>query len=183
MNNIYIQQCIPFVMTVFDEEDAEKEAYDIEYFVMKPLFDNIQENYDIGLLYYPGSGFDSVPKDILGIDRVVHVSLEEQNMLAENYFSKLGGGMKVRADYRAQIFKETSFDATLLYGIPMHSAIAALPEFRRVTKPDGLIIVEPTKIYGERIQPKFIRAEMRKYFEPVRRKLWQGPFVIYKNKK
>ena len=94
-------------------------------------------------MYYPGSGWDSIPKDTLGVERVVHLSLEE---IEGGYFKKLGHGINIVGDFRNSPFCSNVFDATLIYGIPPDAVLEAIPEFRRVTKIGGLIIVATEKI-------------------------------------
>lgn len=109
---------------------------------LKEVLKYLDEKYEIGKLYYPGSGWHITPKEALGKDRVTHLSLEENADFVEGgYFGMLGEGVKVKGDYRFSPFKDKSFDATLIHDIPRESAIDSLSEFRRVTKEDGLIIV------------------------------------------
>lgn len=143
----------------------------------------LDEEYNIGMLYYPGSGSDSTPKDTLGKDGVVHLSLEENAERTTPYFVFLGRGLKVKGDYRQAPFANDSFDATLIYGIPPESAIDAIPEFRRVTKHNGLLIVGsheicPTgddfDIVAEALDEQLDRIQMPSRF---------SGFSVYKNKR
>lgn len=116
---------------------------------LAPLLKFLDKKYKFGNFYYPGSGFNKVPKETLGEDRVVHLS----NEIGENgeeciYFDKLDSGIKVRGDYRHSPFKDRSFDATLIWGTPPESTIEAMDEFRRVTKDDGLIIFGNSQFTG-----------------------------------
>ena len=97
----------------------------------------LDQTYGIKKLYYPGSGLDIVPKNTLGIDRVVHLSLEECD-----YFSKFGEGIKIKGDFRNSGFPDNTFDATLIRRTPYKATKEGIPDFKRVTKKEGLIILE-----------------------------------------
>lgn len=104
---------------------------------------HLDQNYNIQKVYYPGSGFHKVPKRALGIEKVVHLSKEE---IEGGYFKNLGEGIKVQGDYMQSPFKDHSFDATLIWGIPPDTAIISIPEFLRVTKPNGLLITGTSEL-------------------------------------
>lgn len=104
----------------------------------------LDEEHDIKTVYYAGSGHDRIPKETLGKNRIVHLSLEEN----QGYFETLGDGIKVKGDYRRSPFKNKSFDVTLVRGVALSSMTEALWEFRRVTKDAGLIIINDN--YGNK---------------------------------
>jgi len=109
---------------------------------LEKLLVYLDNNYALEKVYYPGSGWHKVPKETLGTDKVVHVSLEENLKWVDGgYFRRLGKGLNVKGDYRKSPFQDKTFDATLIWGIPPVTAIDAVPEFRRVTKKNGLLIV------------------------------------------
>ena len=72
------------------DEEQVAELFDIN--IKKPtrlLADTLKyldNSYGISRLYYAGSGFDPVPRETLGVERVVHLSLEER------FFPLLGVG-------------------------------------------------------------------------------------------
>ncbi|MBS3174443.1 hypothetical protein J4440_01020 [Candidatus Woesearchaeota archaeon] len=89
----------------------------------------------LGLLYYPGCGFDIVPRDTLGYERVVHVSLQP-----EHYFRLLGEGKNIAANYIQSPFHDNSFGSCLIWNAS-DSMLLALDENSRVTKQNGLIVL------------------------------------------
>lgn len=106
------------------------------------LLKYLDKEYGFKNLYYPGSGMHQTPKNALGIDKVVHLSLEAHKGWPDgDYFEMLGEGIKVQGDYRHSPFKDKSFDAVFVYGTPLASTIEGLKEYRRVVKDDGLMIV------------------------------------------
>lgn len=138
----------------------------------------LDQKYDIHKLYYPGSGFHAVPKEILGIERVVHLSLEEVD-----YFKKLGNGTKVKGDYRKSPFKSRYFDATLIWGIPPETALEAVDEFLRVTKEDGILIVGSSRICYMSSSFDFIQYCLNTLIERITIKGLHPEISVYKNKK
>lgn len=137
----------------------------------------LDKRYSIHKLYYPGSGFHAVPKEVLGIERVVHLSLEEVE-----YFKKLGSGVKVKGDYRKAPFKSGYFDATLVWGIPPETALEAIDEFLRVTKEDGLLIVGSSRICYMPSSFDFIQYNLSTLIERVTIKGLNPEISVYKNK-
>ncbi|MBL7100368.1 MAG: hypothetical protein ISS23_00260 [Nanoarchaeota archaeon] len=110
--------------------------------ILSGILRYLDSKYDIKTLYYPGSGWHKTPKETLGEDRTIHLSLEEnREYIAGGYFKKLGRGIKVRGDYRQSPFRNNKFDVTLIWGIPTETAREAINDFRRVTKKDGLFVV------------------------------------------
>lgn len=118
-------------------------SFEEKYQILKDTLTTLDKQEHIGKLYYPGSGFDKTPKETLGLERVIHLSKEETN-----YFSHLGNGMKVQADFIHSPFKDNSFDATLLWGPPVDAILYAIPEFQRVTKENGLFVVGTEELSG-----------------------------------
>lgn len=104
---------------------------------LKKILGHLDKEYGIQMVYNAGSGHDRTPKETLGENRVVHLSLEEN----QGYFEALGTGIKVIGDYRFSPFKDKSFDVTLMRGLPPESAMKAVGEFRRVSREYGLLVV------------------------------------------
>lgn len=109
---------------------------------LEELLKYLDKEYGFKTVYYPGSGMHQTPKNALGIDKVVHLSLEAHKGWPDGgYFEMLGEGIKVQGDYRHSPFKDKSFDAVFVYGTPLASTIEGLGEYRRVVKDDGLMVV------------------------------------------
>ncbi|MBI4919047.1 hypothetical protein HY837_03895 [archaeon] len=104
------------------------------------------QKYNLGLLFYPASGFDTVPKCALGIDRVVHLSLEGRKGLnskdKNRYFSKLGEGKKVVGDVKNLPFASDSFNS--VFCNVTNLMLPNLKSYSRITKPEGIIIFDST---------------------------------------
>ena len=110
---------------------------------LKKLLRYLAKHYPIQRLYYPGSGAHAIPLEALGEDKVFHVSLEENRQFVPGgYFERLNARNMIVADFRKSPFRDNFFDATLLWGTPPESTIEAIDEFIRVTKLEGLLIVE-----------------------------------------
>lgn len=126
-----------------DEEWEKRFATSPRERKLEEILKYLADEYDIKTFYYPGSGFHQTPKRALGIDKVVHLSLETDCTLLPGggYFGLLGKGIKVKGDYRYSPFKDKSFDAVFIYGTPLASTMEALWDYRRVVKDGGLIIV------------------------------------------
>ncbi len=104
--------------------------------ILETTLRQLDQQFDLRRVYYPGSGFHQVPKKVLGENRVYHSCIDGY----DGVFASLGPGHKVQADYRRSPFLDGSFDAALIWGIPTDSAYQALEELRRVTKNGGIII-------------------------------------------
>jgi SAM-dependent methyltransferase len=104
---------------------------------------------------YPFSGWHTTPRDILGDDRVIHLSNETDNDGNPRQFLRdLEYGLRVEGDARNQPFSDQVFDAVFLRigesivdleledlegGEGLNKVFS---ECRRVVKPRGLFIVE-----------------------------------------
>lgn len=153
-------------MFILNPDEALSEALQI-----------LDRTYNIHRLYYPGSGFHAIPKEILGIERVIHLSLEEVD-----YFRKLSNGIKVKGDYRKSPFKSEYFNATLVWCIPPETAFEAIPEFLRVTKKDGLLIVGSSRICHMPKEFDMIPCYLDMQLERIRMKGLDPEISVYKNK-
>ena len=138
------------------EEDAIR-AY--ERTIEKPdnnlatVLHYLDENFDLGMLYYPGSGFHIKPRDTLGENRVTHLSLQP-----EHYFKHLGEGIKVVGDYRNTSFPDNSFD--MVYTVHVIEQVPSLylkivKELVRVSS-NIIILIEPSYEFGSNSSKKNI---------------------------
>lgn len=133
----------------------------------------IRKERDFDILYYPGSGYDVVPRDALGGDRVIHLSLEEHDSYYRMKHAQDGllgyqkQDIELVGDFRSSPLKDTSVDAVLVKGLPVHSAIDAIGDFERVLKDDGVLLFVNDKsivdmdILRKEIQKKFIKTGQR----------------------
>lgn len=116
--------------------DFEKET-----FYRKRFLQWIANRYHPNLIYYPGSGCDSLPKIVFGEEKVVHVSLEENSDVG-GYFSRLGSGIKIIADMRKPPFRSDLFDVIILHDIPPETIKESMPGFLRVLKTGGITVID-----------------------------------------
>lgn len=142
----------------------------------------IRREHDISLAYYPGSGYDVVPRDALGRDRVIHLSREEHDSYyrMKHAQDNLRGydkrDMELVGDFRSSPLKTASVDIVLVKGIPLHSALEALDDFERALKDDGLLLyVNDRSMVGmellrQGIQKKFIKMGQRGCIEIYQKK-------------
>lgn len=140
------------------EEDAIR-AY--ERTIEKPdnnlatVLHYLDENFDLGMLYYPGSGFHIKPRDTLGENRVTHLSLQP-----EHYFKHLGEGIKVVGDYRNTSFPDNSFDSSLVWGATHPTIKDAVEDILRVTKVDGLFVVGYNESFSQLLDDKLVKVNL-----------------------
>lgn len=138
-------------------------------------------NFDV--LYYPGSGYDVVPRDAFGGDRVIHLSLEERDSYyrMKHAQDSLRGyekqDMELVGDFRNSPLKDTSVDAVIIKGIPIHSAIEAKEDFERVLKDDGVLLfvndrsIVDMEILRKEINRKFIKISQKGCIEIYQKRI------------
>ena|SRR3989344_950571 len=117
------------------------------------FLDWVKTTYNPQKVYYAGSGYDEVPKEVFGDKRVVHLSLEENKYgLPGGYFSRLKATNKVQGNIIDAPFKPKSFDAIYLHNVDIHSLVAALDEFNQVLKDDGIHVFDNDIWASEQIE-------------------------------
>lgn len=90
------------------------EEYDRDYKEAQYLLlDWLKNSFPTEKVLYAGSGFDILPKFVLGEEKVFHTSLEGYNTDEINYFSELGDGIKVVADNVELPFLQSNFNMVL----------------------------------------------------------------------
>ncbi|MBI5064650.1 hypothetical protein HZA97_00300 [Candidatus Woesearchaeota archaeon] len=110
----------------------------------------LNQKYNLGKLLYAASGFDTIPKSVLGVERVVHLSLEgrkgrdSENKDKSTYFEKLGDGTKVVGDSQQMPFAENSFNS-IYCNVGFLMKGESLEELIRVTKRKGFLILNPQR--------------------------------------
>ncbi|TSC62618.1 MAG: hypothetical protein G01um101448_805 [Parcubacteria group bacterium Gr01-1014_48] len=108
----------------------------------------IHEVYRPHLVLYAGSGFDQIPRDILGEQTVIHLSREEEHpgrhtrSYTEGYFKYLGNGIKLGADFRHIPLKDKSIEIVYVHDSPFEVTAEATGEFNRILKEDGILILD-----------------------------------------
>lgn len=107
----------------------------------RDFLDWVKNTFSPEKTYYPGSGTDNIPKEVLGEDSVVHLSLEE-NKEVGGYFSRLGPGQKVEGNFLQSPFKDRAFDAVFIHDTPYEITIQSLDEFYRVLKDEGILLLD-----------------------------------------
>lgn len=135
---------------------------------------------DYGHVLYPGSGFDTVPRDHFGSDNVVHVSHEERYFqLKEINDKKLQRktlDLDVLGDLRAMPYKDGAFDTVYLKGLPAYMYLAGkkqgLYEIMRVLKPGGKLILS---MFDHATY--LLKKDIEEYFDLIEEK---GTIKIYK---
>lgn len=111
----------------------------------------LAQEYGVNLLYYPGSGFDTIARDALGKDHVIHLSAEENKDSTPGYFEIKrqddqergieGFDMDVVGDFRDSPFQDHIFDAILVTGIYATDSIT--DDLVRVLKQGGYVFLAP----------------------------------------
>jgi|GEM_PF-1942079 len=129
----------------------------------------LREDYDITIAYYPGSGYDVVPRNAMGSDRVIHLSLEEHDSYyrlkhaQDNLRGYEKRDMELVGDYRSSPLKDASVDAVVVKGIPIHSAVEAVSDFQRVLKNNGIVLlVDDKSMVGTHVLKKEIAQRFTK---------------------
>ncbi|MBI2645346.1 hypothetical protein HYW94_04210 [Candidatus Uhrbacteria bacterium] len=143
---------------------------------------HIRKEQGIDVAYYPGSGYDVVPRDALGSDRVIHLSLEGQDSYYRMKHTQddLRGyekrDMELVGDYRSSPLKDASVDTVIVKGLPIHSAVQAVPDFKRVMKDDGILLfIDDRSMVGT----DFLEKEINKEFIKIRQK---GCIAVYRKR-
>jgi hypothetical protein len=142
----------------------------------------IREERAVAIAYYPGSGYDIVPRDAMGSDRVVHLSLEGHDSYyrMKHAQDSLHGyekrDMELVGDFRSSPLKDASVDAVIIKGIPIHSAIEAIEDFQRVLKDDGAVLFVDNK---SMVGTSLLEKEINKKFKKVGQR---GCIGIYRKK-
>ena len=109
---------------------------------LKKLLRYLAKHYSIERLYYPASGGHGIPEEAISPDKVFHVSLRNEGFGHRESFGNLSSRNLIISDFRKSPFRDNFFDATLLWGMPPETTIEAIDEFIRVTRLEGLMIVE-----------------------------------------
>lgn len=130
----------------------------------------VKNTYSPEKIYYPGSGADTIPKEVLGEGRVIHLSLEE-NKAVGGYFYRLGSGQKVEGNFLNSPFKDGSFDAVFIHDTPYEVTAKGLNEFHRVLEDQGILILdngdwneEEIKGFISLVQKLFVVEELPSQF-------------------
>ncbi len=121
----------------------------------------IKNTYSPIKVYYPGSGIDKIPKEVLGEDKVIHLSLEE-NKEVGGYFSRLGPGNKIEGDFLNSPFKDKSFDAIVIHDTPEVVTRQALDEFHRVLEDNKILILDNGN-WQQKALEEFLVAVQKKF--------------------
>ncbi|MDA2922769.1 class I SAM-dependent methyltransferase [Patescibacteria group bacterium AH-259-L07] len=128
----------------------------------RDFLDWVKNTYSPEKIYYPGSGTDKIPKEVLGEDSVVHLSLEENKEIGF-YFPRLGPGQKVEGNFLKSPFKDGAFDAVFIHDTPYQVTIRGLSEFYRVLKVEGILLLDNGD-WKQKEMEEFL-SETQKLFE------------------
>lgn len=103
----------------------------------------IKTKYNPKLVLYPFCGWHTTPRETLGKDTVIHLSLDD----CHDHLIDLGTGEKVKGDIFSLPFQDNTFDAVFLrFGkLKKDQVDHAFSELRKTVKENGLFIVEGTK--------------------------------------
>lgn len=126
---------------------------------------------------YAGSGFDRLPKTVLGEDVVLHLSYEETDSEGNHrpyecgYLHILGSGKKIGANFLHIPLKDESVDIVYIHDAPVQVTSQALCEFYRVVKDDGFMILDnggwhdrEVEYFMRSVLKLFVRIEMLSAF-------------------
>lgn len=138
----------------------------------------LDKEYGLGLFLYAGSGWDKVPKETLGLERVIHLSLEEtkgnklikdhlpKDVAKHGYFGRLGGGIKVQGDFRKCPFKDEAFGSCYIHYVWYDAITEAKHDVVRVLDKKGLLIIAKSSHRG--YSSKSIYKEYKKIMTPIK---------------
>ncbi len=144
---------------------------------------HIRKERGIDVMYYPGSGYDVIPRDALGTDYVIHLSLEEHDSYYRMKHAQDGlrgykeHDMELVGDFRSSPLKDMSVDTVFIKGIPIHSAIEAEDDFYRVLKNDGILLFVDDRsmvdmgLLKKEINKKFIKIGQRGCIEIYQKRI------------
>lgn len=90
---------------------------------------------------YAGSGYDNLPKHVLGEDSVIHTSLERYKGDTEEYFSKLVTGKKVIGENKQLPFGDSTFDTVMFFGLSEDIITGQIQDASRVIGVGGIIVI------------------------------------------
>lgn len=139
--NEYVEESVRLIK----EEDLDTAEF---YLVQETEFRTYQYKFlrwlkkteRLNKVLYAGSGYDDLPKHVLGEDKVVHTSLEKYKGDPEEYFPLLGKGEKVVAENKELPFAESTFGAVLFFGLSEEIISEQIPDAIRTLKPGGVIV-------------------------------------------
>lgn len=138
----------------------------------------LDKEYGLGLFLYAGSGWDKVPKETLGLERVIHLSLEEtkgndlvkdhlpKDVAKYGYFGRLGEGIKVQGDFRECPFKDRVFGSCYIHYVWYDAVTEAKQDITRVLKENGLVII--AKSSHKKYSSKSIYKEYKNALTPIK---------------
>jgi hypothetical protein len=104
----------------------------------KSFYRYIKKHFKPSLVYYPGSGFDKVPKSVFGKYHVIHLTLLEHQSNA-NHLERLGDGIEILGDINNSPIADNSVDMILIHGAANKKM---LEDFDRVLKPKGIVTID-----------------------------------------
>lgn len=115
----------------------------------KEFLEYIREALKPFLVYYPASGWDTLPKEVFGANNVIHLSLRKDEK-ETGYFEKLGDGIKIFGNMKNSPLADKSVDAIYLNLHGLDSvASESIKDFKRVLKDNGAVFVEGRNYYGQ----------------------------------
>lgn len=163
---------------LFKYPELQKRVKLISNQVVSDFLKFLDEEYDLGLFLYAGSGWDKVPKETLGLERVVHLSLEEvkgdkcgkfniiEDVVKHGYFGRLGKGIKVQGDFRKCPFKDKTFGSCYIHYVLCEQVLEAKEDLTKVLDKNGLLIIAKTS--NKLFSSKKIYKEYKKVMSPIK---------------
>lgn len=124
----------------------------------------VKKTIDPQKIYYPGSGWDKIPKIVFGKNKIFHLSLEE-NKDVGGYFPRLGNSIKIQGNFLESPFRDETFDLIIIHNSPYEVTVQGLSEFYRVLKTDGLLVLDNDG-WEERMINHFMQ-NVNKYFKKI----------------
>lgn len=124
----------------------------------------LDEAYHPNFVYYPACGADKTPKQIFGENKVIHLSLPE-NEAGVEYLERLGRGIKLLGDMAHSPIADRSVDLIYLnlQGIQLSEEMVG--DFFRVLKNDGVIAIEDRHLYDDSRWNKTIESLKQRFKE------------------
>ena len=141
----------------------------------------VQSEFNPKNMLYAGSGNDKLPKNVLGEDAVIHISLEENKpWFPGGYFSGLGSGKKVEGDFLQAPFKEKTLDAVYIHDAPENIVRKGLCEFKRILKDSGILILDNSGWFEEQVAD-FVNVAEKDFVKIALPVKFNNPEDMYRN--
>ncbi len=125
----------PETADFYREHESDFREYQYKFLVW------LKRTANTNKVLYAGSGYDNLPKHVLGEDCVIHTSLERYKGDTQEYYSKLGTGKKVIGENKQLPFGDSTFDTVVFFGLSEDIIAEQIQEASRVIEVGGIIVI------------------------------------------